>query len=129
MQGFYYSGFFEDHKFFGELKYVCNGGVDAFQKMRSYFKSSYTKLLEQAYQEGSRLYASAFDETELDWIVGSSDSTLSSAIELTLFRFAQFDFKTVKGDILTGIYDRFMDREQRKKNWVNFTVLPQLQGT
>ncbi|BCO29470.1 hypothetical protein MIZ03_4393 [Rhodoferax lithotrophicus] len=107
--------FFEDHKFFGELKYVCNGGVDAFQKMRSYFKSSYTKLLEQAYQEGSRLYASAFDETELDWIVGSSDSTLSSAIELTLFRFAQFDFKTVKGDILTGIYDRFMDREQRKK--------------
>ena len=41
--------FFEDHKFFGELKYVCNGGVDAFQKMRSYFKSSYAKLLEQAY--------------------------------------------------------------------------------
>lgn len=107
--------FFEDHKFFGELKYICNGGVDAFQKMRSYFKSSYTKLLEHAYREGSRLYASAFDETELDWIVGSHDEPLSSAIELTLFRFAQFDFSTVKGDILTGIYDRFMDRDQRKK--------------
>ena len=107
--------FFEDHKFFGELKYICNGGVDAFQKMRTYFKSSYTKLLEQAYQEGSRLYASAFDETELDWIIGSPDEPLSSAIELTLFRFAQFDFTTVKGDILTGIYDRFMDRDQRKK--------------
>jgi len=107
--------FLEDHKFFGNLKYVCNGGVDAFQKMRSYFKSSYAKLLEQAYQEGSKLYASAFEETELDWIIGTPDESLSSAIELTLFRFAQYDFTTVKGDILTGIYDRFMDRDQRKK--------------
>lgn len=107
--------FFEDHGFFGDTRYVCNGGVDAFQKMRSYFKSSYAKLLEQAYQEGSRLYASAFDETELDWIFGAGDETLSNAIEWTLFHFARYDFTTVKGDILTGIYDRFMDREQRKK--------------
>lgn len=107
--------FFEDHGFFGETRYVCNGGVEAFQKMRSYFKASYAKLLEQAYQEGSRLYASAFDETELDWIFGTADETLSNSIEWTLFRFARYDFKTVKGDILTGIYDRFMDRGQRKK--------------
>lgn len=107
--------FFEDHGFFGETRYVCNGGVAAFQNMRSYFKSSYAKLLEQAYLEGSRLYASAFDETELDWIFGTADETLSNAIEWTLFRFARYDFKTVKGDILTGIYDRFMDRGQRKK--------------
>lgn len=107
--------FFEDHGFFGETRYVCNGGVAAFQNMRSYFKASYAKLLEQAYHEGSRLYASAFDETELDWIFGAADETLSNSIEWTLFRFARYDFKTVKGDILTGIYDRFMDRGQRKK--------------
>jgi SAM-dependent methyltransferase len=107
--------FFEDHGFFGELHYVCNGGVEAFQKMRSYFKSSYSRLLEQAYQEGSRLYASAFDETELDWIFGVKDEVLSSAIEWTLFRFARYDFQTARGDLLTGIYDRFMDRAQRKK--------------
>lgn len=107
--------FFEDHGFFEETRYVCNGGVEAFQKTRTYFKSSYAKLLEHAYQAGSRLYASAFDETELDWIFGVNDETLSSAIEWTLFRFARYDFTTVKGDILTGIYDRFMDRAQRKK--------------
>ena len=107
--------FFEDHGFFGDTRYVCNGGVAAFQNMRSYFKASYAKLLEQAYQEGSRLYASAFDETELDWIFGAADENLSNAIEWTLFSFARYDFKTVKGDILTGIYDRFMDRSQRKK--------------
>lgn len=107
--------FFEDHGFFGEIRYICNGGVAAFQNMRRYFKASYAKLLELAYQEGSRLYASAFDETELDWIFGAADETLSSALEWTLFRFARYDFTTVKGDILTGIYDRFMDRGQRKK--------------
>ncbi len=107
--------FFEDHGFFGEVKYVCNGGVAAFQNMRDYFQESYASLLEHAYQRGSRLYASAFEATELDWIFGSSDETLSSAIELTLFRFSRYDFKTIKGDILTGIYDRFMDRDQRKK--------------
>jgi hypothetical protein len=61
------------------------------------------KLLAQAYEEGSLLYASAFDETELDWIFGAKDEALSSALEWTLFRFARYDFTTVKGDILTGI--------------------------
>ena len=107
--------FFEDHKFFGDTRYVCNGGVAAFQNMRSYFKSSYSELLEHAYKEGSRLYATAFEATELDWIFGADDEALSSAIELTLFRFARPDFTTIRGDILTGIYDRFMDRDQRKK--------------
>lgn len=107
--------FFEDQGFFGDLCYLCNGGVAAFQSMRAYFKSSYAKLLEQAYQHGSRLYFSAFEETELDWVLGVPDEPLSNAIEWTLFRFARYDFTTVKGDILTGIYDRFMDRAQRKK--------------
>jgi SAM-dependent methyltransferase len=32
-----------------------------------------------------------------------------------MFQLSRYDFTTVKGDILTGIYDRFMDRNQRKK--------------
>lgn len=107
--------FFEDHGFFGKLRYVCNGGVEAFQQMRHYFRESYARLLAHAYEEGSRLYAAAFDATELDWIFGVADEGLSSSIELALFRFARYDFTTIKGDILTGIYDRFMDRDQRKR--------------
>lgn len=107
--------FFEDQGFFGPQHYLCNGGVEAFQKMREYFQESYADLLERAYRAGSRLYAAAFDETELDWLFGLRDPLLSAAIEWTLFRFAQYDFATIKGDILTGIYDRFMDRDQRKK--------------
>lgn len=107
--------FFEDHGFFGETRYVCNGGVHAFQNMRSYFKVSYAKLLQNAYAEGGRLFSAAFDETELDWVFDVKDEVLSSAIEWTLFTFARYDFNTVRGDLLTGIYDRFMDRAQRKK--------------
>jgi len=107
--------FLEDHGFFGEMHYVCNGGVAAFQMMRNYFHDSYAELLHHAYQEGGRVAASVFEETELDWIFGLKDDILSNAIEWALFRFARYDFTTVKGDILTGIYDRFMDRDQRKR--------------
>src|SRR6185369_13465938 len=107
--------FFEDNGFFGEIKYVCNGGVEAFQKMREYFHASYTRLLEEAYRHASQLYAAAFDETELDWVLGMNDQALSSSIEWAMYQLSRYDFTTVKGDILTGIYDRFMDRNQRKK--------------
>ena len=107
--------FFEDNGFFGPTKYVCNGGVEAFQKMREYFKTGYTRLLEEAYRQASHLYAATFDETELDWVLGVNDPSLSNAIEWSMFQLSRYDFTTVKGDILTGIYDRFMDRAQRKK--------------
>ena len=107
--------FFEDHGFFGEQRYICNGGVHAFQNMREYFAIGYIHLLEQAYRLASRLYAAAFDETELDWVFGSEDPGLSNAIEWTLFQFSRYDFTTIKGDILTGVYDRFMDRDKRKE--------------
>ena len=107
--------FFEDNGFFGPVKYVCNGGVEAFQKMRTYFQASYTRLLEEAYRNASRLYAAAFDETEMDWVLGINDQGLSASIEWAMYQLSRYDFTTIKGDILTGIYDRFMDRTQRKK--------------
>jgi hypothetical protein len=36
------------------------------------------------------------------------------AIEWAMYQFSRYDFTTVKGDILTGIYDRFLEKEQRK---------------
>lgn len=106
--------FFEDHGFFGEKKYVCNGGVEAFQKMMLYFDVGYTKLLKEAYQQASHFYSAIFDETELDWVFGSNDKELSDAIEIVMFYLSRFDFTTIKGDILTGIYDRFLEGSQRK---------------
>lgn len=107
--------FFEDHGFFGETKYLCNGGVAAFQELRRIFEHGYTRLLKMAYEKAQALYAAAFDETELDWVFDAYDERLSAAIEWAMFQLSRYDFTTVRGDILTGIYDRFLDRDQRKK--------------
>ena len=32
-----------------------------------------------------------------------------------MYQLSRYDFTTVRGDILTGIYDRFLDKKQRKK--------------
>lgn len=107
--------FFEDHKFFGEKRYLCNGGVAAFQQLREVFEAGYTRLLKMAYEKAQGLYAAAFDETELDWVFDAHDARLSAAVEWAMYQLSRYDFTTVKGDILTGVYDRFLDRDQRKK--------------
>lgn len=107
--------FFEDHGFFGPNRFLCNGGVEAFQKLREKFTFGYTRLLKMAYEKAQALYAAAFDETELDWVFATNDANLSNAIEWAMYQLSRYDFTTVKGDILTGVYDRFLDREQRKK--------------
>ena len=107
--------FFEDHKFFGEKRYLCNGGVAAFQQLREVFEAGYTRLLKMAYEKAQSLYAAAFDETELDWVFDAHDTRLSAAVEWAMYQLSRYDFTTVKGDILTGVYDRFLDRDQRKK--------------
>ena len=107
--------FFEDHGFFGEHRYLCNGGVAAFQRLREVFEAGYTRLLKMAYEKAQALYAAAFDETELDWVFDAHDANLSNAIEWAMYQLSRYDFATVKGDILTGVYDRFLDRDQRKR--------------
>jgi type I restriction-modification system DNA methylase subunit len=107
--------FFEDHGFFGETRYICNGGVEAFQQMRTSFELSYTRLLKEAYNKAQSLYAAAFDETELDWVFSADDNSLSAAIEWAMYQLSRYDFSTVRGDILSGIYDRFLEPKQRKQ--------------
>jgi type I restriction-modification system DNA methylase subunit len=38
-----------------------------------------------------------------------------------MFRFARFDFATARGDLMTGVYDRFLDRKQRKEQGEVYT--------
>ena len=121
--------FLEDHGFFDEetssgrvrRRYLCNGGVHAFQGMKEYFGHGYTRLLEEAYRTGGHFYSSAFDETEMDWIIAMSSPDLSRTLEWSLFRMSRFDFATARGDLMTGVYDRFLDRRQRKEQGEYYT--------
>jgi hypothetical protein len=121
--------FLEDHGFFDDegpdgirrRRYLCNGGVAAFQGMHEYFGHGYTRLLEEAYRTGGHFYSAAFDETELDWIIALSVPELSRMLEWAMFRLARFDFATARGDLMSGVYDRFLDRKQRKEQGEVYT--------
>lgn len=101
--------FFEDHGFFGEKKYLCNGGVKAFQQMRQHFGISYTRMIRDTYHEGSKIHAAVFSENELDWVLANNDKPLSVAVERSLFYLSHFDFATIEQDVLSNIYGQFLD--------------------
>jgi len=113
--------FFEDHGFFGEKKYLCNGGVKAFKSMREYFGTSYTRLIRDTYQEGSKIHAAVFSESELDWVLANNDRPLSVAVERVLFYLSHFDFATIEQDVLSNIYGQFLDTSQRKRLGEHYT--------
>jgi hypothetical protein len=113
--------FFEDHGFFGEKKYLCNGGIKAFQQMRLYFGASYTRMIRETYHEGSKIYAAVFNETELDWVLANNDKPLSIAVERSLFYLSHFDFATIEQDVLSNIYGQFLDTSQRKRLGEHYT--------
>ncbi|MGA2174933.1 MAG: N-6 DNA methylase [Verrucomicrobiota bacterium] len=113
--------FFEDHGFFGEKKYLCNGGVKAFQQMRQYFDLSYTRLIRDVYHQGSKIHAAVFSENELDWVLANNDKHLSLAVERALFYLSHFDFATIEQDVLSNIYGQFLDTSQRKRLGEHYT--------
>jgi hypothetical protein len=113
--------FFEDHGFFGDKKYLCNGGIKAFQQMRLYFGASYTRFIRDVYYEGSKIYAAVFSETELDWVLANNDKPLSTAVERALFYLSHFDFATIEQDVLSNIYGQFLDTSQRKRLGEHYT--------
>ena len=107
--------FFEDHGFFDEHRYVCNGGVEAFRRVMEYFQFPYMRLLENAYRYAAEFYAAAFADTDLDWVLDDASEVLSRGLEWAMFLLSQYDFRTVRGDILSGVYERFISRDQRKR--------------
>jgi hypothetical protein len=113
--------FFEDHGFFGDTKYLCNGGVAGFQEWRKSHSSTYAWFLRESYGEAARLAAALFEEGDLDWVLTCADPQLSTAIERSLFYLSRFDFSTVEQDVLSGVYGQFLDRTQRKLYGEHYT--------
>jgi len=113
--------FFEDHGFFGEKKYLCNGGIKAFQQMRLYFDMSYTSMIRESYHKGSKIHAAVFNESDLDWVLANNDKPLSMAVERSLFYLSHYDFATIEQDVLSNIYGQFLDTSQRKRLGEHYT--------
>jgi hypothetical protein len=113
--------FFEDHGFFGEQRYLCNGGIVAFQAWKQRYASSYSWFLRESYGEAAKIAAAFFEEGHLDWVLTCADPQLSTAIERSLFYLSRFDFSTVEQDVLSGVYGQFLDNTQRKEYGEHYT--------
>ena len=112
--------FFEDYKYF-DCRYLCNGGVKAFQEMRKHLKARYPALVKTAYAAGSEVYPSLFDASPLDWALRSNNDVFSVALEHAMMLLAEFNFCTIKEELLSSIYGVFFDEAQRKRRGEHYT--------
>ena len=104
--------FAEDH---GLLKrYICNGGIEQFSKFAEHFNIGAQGLLREVYRKARDLYSSVFSAEALDWAVQGDDPTLSNALLHAMWLLSRWNFKTVKGDILAGVYDKYLDVAKRR---------------
>ena len=104
--------FAEDH---GLLKrYICNGGIEQFSKFAEHFNIGAQGLLREVYRKARDLYSSVFSAEALDWAVQGDDPTLSDALLHAMWLLSRWNFKTVKGDILAGVYDKYLDVTKRR---------------
>ena len=106
--------FCEDHGLFS-VRYISNGGVAVFWRFAEHFARPMQELLLQTYRHARDVFRSIFDANLLDWAVRRDDPVLSHALEQAALILSRWDFSTVRGDILSGVYDRYLDVAQRRR--------------
>lgn len=106
--------FCEDHTLF-KVRYISNGGIEIFWRFADHFALPMQELLRQSYKHAGDVFRSIFDANLLDWAVRRDDPVLSDALLRAAFVLSRWDFRTVRGDILSGVYDQYLDVAQRRK--------------
>jgi hypothetical protein len=104
--------FAEDHNLLS--RYICNGGVVQFAGFAQHFKIGSQGLLREVYRKARELYASIFSPDPLDWAVQGDETALSDALLHAMWLLSRWDFSTVHGDILSGVYDKYLDPSKRR---------------
>jgi hypothetical protein len=106
--------FCEDHELF-QVRYISNGGIEIFWRFAEHFALPMQELLRQSYKHAGTIFRSIFDANLLDWAVRRDDQLLSEALERAAYVLSRWDFRTVRGDILSGVYDQYLDVSQRRR--------------
>jgi hypothetical protein len=104
--------FSEDHGFM--KRYISNGGVEVFARYAEYYSKPMQALLKETYRQSAELYRNLFDPNILDWALDSSDENLSSALLHAMYLLSRWDFRAIHGDILSGVYDHYLDPGKRR---------------
>ncbi|HVT61208.1 MAG TPA: N-6 DNA methylase [Thermoanaerobaculia bacterium] len=104
--------FSEDHGFL--KRYISNGGVEVFARYADYYSKPMQALLKETYRQSAELYRSLFDRNLLDWALDSTDENLSAALLHAMYLLSRWDFRAIHGDILSGVYDHYLDPGKRR---------------
>lgn len=96
-------------------RYISNGGLKAFSAFSKHLGKTYQSLVKAAYDNARSVYRYLFDRKTLDWIIDGDDGNFSTAILHAMWIMARWDFSSVRGDILSGVYDRYLEPTQRKR--------------
>ncbi|MES3047151.1 HsdM family class I SAM-dependent methyltransferase [Sphingomonas faeni] len=106
--------FCEDYGLF-RVRYISNGGIEVFWRFADHFALPMQELLRQTYRHAGNVFRSIFDANLLDWAVRRDDAVLSDALLRVAFILSRWNFATVRGDILSGVYDQYLDVSQRRR--------------
>lgn len=104
--------FSEDHDFL--VRHISNGGITTFEHYAKHFKEGYQALLRQTYASARHLYRGLFDPSILDWVLHGSEQQVSDALLHAMYLLSRWDFRSVRGDILSGVYDHYLDTSKRR---------------
>ncbi len=92
---------------------ISNGGIKHWLEWRGFSKDAkinYSELLKSTYDVMNSVYPHLFHRDLFDWYVPDSEVTLK-----ILFTFNKYNFARVDRDILGKLYERYIDREERKR--------------
>lgn len=92
---------------------ISNGGIKKYIEYRGYIKFSqvdYKALLKEAYQIMDRFYPHLFQIDIFDWYEIDNDILLR-----VLFTFNPYNFNMVDRDVLGKLYEKYLDRKERKR--------------
>lgn len=71
-------------------------------------------LLQETNRASAQLFTHLFDPSLLDWALDRDDERLSQAILKSAYLLSRWDFRTAHGDILSGVYDRYLNTSRRR---------------
>ena len=104
--------FSEDNGFLQRM--ISNGGIKAFSGYAQHFAVGMQALMRETYRQVRPLYANLFAEGPLDWVLQSDDPALSDAVLHAMYLFNRWNFSDIDGDILSGVYDHYLDLSRRR---------------
>jgi len=98
----------EDHQIIPRR--ISNGAIQDFQQFVGDIKINYNKLLDIAYDTMRGVYEHFFKHDIFDWYIPDSELLLR-----ILFVFNQYNFAHVNRDILGNLYQKYIDKDERKR--------------